>query len=129
MLKKVYPAIFETDPVGYGIYFPDIEGAATQGADIQEGLDMATDLLGLMLADLIEQGETLPEPTPVNEVKYDKSYQFVTLVSVDLTGYIQEGHADKKTIKIPHWLNVRAMNAGINFSQTMTDALMEKLQV
>lgn len=42
---------------------------------------------------------------------------------------IVESSINKKTIKIPHWLNIRAEKAGINFSRTMTEALMEKLGV
>ncbi|MDY4307832.1 hypothetical protein SNF32_13555 [Enterococcus mundtii] len=54
-MKKVYPAIFEKDPVGYGIYFPDVEGAVTQSEDIAQGLELAADALGIMLGDLVEK--------------------------------------------------------------------------
>lgn len=126
---KVYPAVFELDPVGYGIIFPDVEGAVTQAADIPEGLENASDVLGIQLAWLIESNLPLPSPSKVNDVNYNKATQFVTLVSVDLADYLKETKADKKTIKIPHWLNIRAEKAGINFSRTMTEALMEKLGV
>ena len=99
MLKKIYPAVFEKDPVGYGIYFPDIEGAATQGSDIGEGLEMASDALGIMLADLLERGAELPDPTPLNELAFDKSRQFATLVSVDLSEYIKTTPDYKKAKK------------------------------
>ncbi|MBO1307174.1 type II toxin-antitoxin system HicB family antitoxin [Enterococcus sp. 669A] len=128
-MNKVYPAIFELDPVGYGIYFPDVEGAVTQGATVPEGLTMAADALGIMLADLIANEETLPEPTPINEIDYDKETQFVTLVAVNLADYLKEAKLDKKNVSIPHWLNVRAEKAGVNFSKTLTEALMEKLNV
>ena len=126
MLKKIYPAIFEKDPVGYGIYFPDIEGATTQGVDINEGLEMASDVLGIMLADSLESGAELPAPTPLNEVAFDKSYQFVTLVSVDLSEYIKANERVKKTLEIPRWADIRAKKFGLNFSQTLTEAIMEK---
>jgi hypothetical protein len=35
--------------------------------------------------------------------------------------------AVKKTLSIPEWLNEAASKAGINFSQTLQDALKEKL--
>lgn len=128
-MKKVYPAIFEKDPVGYGIYFPDVEGAVTQAETILEGLEVASDALGIMLGDLVEHNLPLPEPSNMNEISYDPETEFVTLVSVELDDYLKDVKLDKKTIKIPHWLNVRATNEGINFSKTMTEALAQKLNI
>ncbi|HCY9405343.1 TPA: type II toxin-antitoxin system HicB family antitoxin [Enterococcus faecalis] len=128
-MLKIYPAVFEKDKVGYGIYFPDVEGAVTQGADIQEGLEMASDVLGIQLAWNVENGIALPKASAINDVKYNKETQFVTLVTVDLSDYLQDTKPDKKTIKIPHWLNVRAEKEGINFSSTMKEALIEKLGI
>lgn len=128
-MKKVYPAIFEEDEVGYGIYFPDVEGAVTQGDSIQNGLEMASDALGIILVDMLESGEDLPKASKINEVSYEENEQFVTLVSVDLTDYLKDGKLDKKTITIPHWLNMRAKQSGINFSETLTTALENKLNL
>lgn len=128
-MKKVYPAIFEKDPVGYGIYFPDVEGAVTQAETILEGLEVASDALGIMLGDLVERNLPLPEPSTMKEISYDPETEFATLVSVELDDYLKDVKIDKKTIKIPHWLNVRATNEGINFSKTMTEALAKKLNI
>lgn len=128
-MKKVYPAIFEKDPVGYGIYFPDIEGAVTQSKDIIEGLEVASDVLGIMLGDLVENNKPLPKPTNINDLSIDSEREFATLISVDLNDYLKDVQLDKKTIKIPHWLNVRATNEGINFSKTMSEALVQKLNI
>ncbi|ELA93809.1 type II toxin-antitoxin system HicB family antitoxin [Enterococcus faecium] len=128
-MKKVYPAIFEKDPVGYGIYFPDVEGAVTQAEDVAEGLEMASDALGIMLGYLVENNIPLPTPSDLNAVSYDPEKQFVTLVSVDLKDYLRDTELDKKTIQVPHWLNVRATKEKINFSQTMTEALVQKLNI
>lgn len=128
-MKRVYPAVFEKDSVGYGIYFPDVEGAITQSESVSEGLEVASDALGIMLGDLVEKGISLPEPSEINELTIDPVNEFATLISVDLNDYLKDVKLDKKTIKIPHWLNVRATNEGINFSKTMTDALEQKLNV
>ncbi len=128
-MLKIYPAVFERDEVGYGIYFPDVEGAVTQGADIEEGLEMASDVLGIQLSWNVEHGISLPKSSDINDVEYNKETQFVTLVTVDLSDYLKDTKSDKKTIKIPHWLNVRAEKEGINFSRTMKEALIEKLGI
>lgn len=128
-MLKIYPAIFEKDPVGYGVYFPDIEGATTQGADLSEALEMASDVLGIQLSWNIENNLPLPKPSEINSLTINPKLQFASLVTVDLKDYLKDSKSDKKTIKIPHWLNVRAEKEGINFSKTMTEALMEKLEV
>ena len=56
MAKYIYPAIFtKEDEGGYSIKFPDLEGCYTQGEDIQDGLEMANDVLCFTLYDLEEE--------------------------------------------------------------------------
>lgn len=128
-MQKVYVAVFEKDPVGYGIYFPDVEGAVTQGRNIAEGMENASDALGIMLAYLIENNVSLPEATDINDIVIQEENQFKTLISVDLMDYLKESVLDKKTVKVPHWLNIRATKANINFSKTLSEALIDKLSV
>ncbi|MEW4403872.1 hypothetical protein AB1I62_09165 [Enterococcus sp. AN402] len=82
-----------------------------------------------MLGDLVEKNQLLPVPTSINALTLDLDKQFATLVSVELNDYLKGDQLDKKTIKIPHWLNVRAMNTKINFSKTMAEALEKKLNL
>ena len=37
--------------------------------------------------------------------------------------------AVKKTLSIPEWLNEEAISKGINFSQVLQEALIERLQL
>lgn len=124
-MLKVYPAIFEKDKVGYGIFFPDVENAVTQGESIEDGLVMASDALGIMLASYLENSETLPAPTPIEDVKVEKG-QFVTLVSVDLTEYLEMNDPIKKTLQIPKWADKIGLDMKLNFSKTLTEAIAEK---
>ena len=53
------------------------------------------------------------------------------MVSVDVASYAKE-HFEKsvkKTLTIPTWLNTAALEQNINFSQTLQDALKEKLNL
>ena len=56
---------------------------------------------------------------------------FVNMVSVDVAAYAREhfNKSVKKTLTIPQWLNDAAVNANINFSQTLQEALKTKLQL
>lgn len=86
---KIYPAIFEQDAVGFGIYFPDIEGAETQADTIEEGLEIASDALGIQLAWHIEHQILLPNESGVSDIVINKENQFVKLIRVNLLEYLK----------------------------------------
>ena len=60
-----------------------------------------------------------------------KKDEFSTLISVDTVRYRHtlKNSAVKKTLSIPAWLNDAAVAAGVNFSQTLQDALKEQLHL
>ncbi len=48
----IYFGIFSKDSEGYyTVVFPDVPGAITEGKDLEEAIDMASDALGAALAD------------------------------------------------------------------------------
>ena len=47
MAKYVYPAIFTPEPEGYSINFPDLESCYTSAPTLEEGMEMAADVLCL----------------------------------------------------------------------------------
>ena len=122
-MKVIYLAVLEKDPVGLGVYFPDIENAVTQGANLLEATENASDALGIALAHLIDNNRDLPNPTELNDIKKVHKDDIVTLISVDLSDYIKDITLDKKTLKIPHYLNILAQKEGINFSKALTEKL------
>ncbi|GMC02522.1 HicB family protein [Enterococcus thailandicus] len=128
-MKKIYPAIFKRNSSGYEICFPDVDEVVVEAENIAEGLEFASERLGRGLGTLVEKNVTLPTPSPINTLSIDSEKEFATLISVDLNDYLKDTQLDKKTIKIPHWLNVRATKEGINFSKTMTEALAKKLNI
>lgn len=128
-MKKIYPAIFKRTSGGYEIRFPDVDEVIAEAENIAEGLEIASERLGRELGMLVEKNITLPTPSPINTLSIDSEKEFATLISVDLNDYLKDTQLDKKTIKIPHWLNVRATKEGINFSKTMTEALAKKLNI
>lgn len=86
---KVYPAVFTQDPNDYEetmeyytVSFPDLYGV-TQGRNIEKAMENASDYLGIILSDYIENGDDLPIPSNIDDIELDE-HSFVTLVSVDL---------------------------------------------
>lgn len=130
-MKLVYPACFYLEEDGgYSVEVPDLKGCITQGDSLEEALQMAEDAaLGWLLTS-VEEGEELPNPSNIKDIKLDRKDSFVSLLLLDLTAYTQKygtRKSVKKTLTIPMWLNERAEKCGINFSKTLQDALISKV--
>lgn len=131
MAKYIYPAIFKSeDDGGFSIHFPDIEGCYTCGKDLEDGLSMANDALSLMLVEMEDSQDPIPAPSSITSIKL-KDGEFSTLITADTIQYrhVLNNMAVKKTLSIPAWLNDAATAAGINFSQTLQEALKSKLHL
>lgn len=130
MSKYVYPAVFTAEGGGYAINFPDLDGCYTCGDDLADGIEMAEDVLALVLYQYEKEGKAIPQPSNAKDLELSEN-EFVNLIAADTIGY-QKRHntkAVKKTLTIPEWLNELATKANINFSQVLQEALSEKLRV
>lgn len=61
-----YPATFtpHTDGTGrYDVTFADLPGCVSQGASLENAIRMAQEALGLHSGSMVEDGDTLPEPS------------------------------------------------------------------
>ena len=131
MSNFVYPARFIAEPEGgYSIIFPDIIGCNTCADTIEEAYEMATDALCLCLWSMTDRKIDIPTPSSPPNLELSDN-EFVALIGADVEAYRRkmENKAIKKTLSIPSWLNEKAENAGINFSQTLQKALKEELQI
>ena len=128
MAKYVYPAIFTPDGEGYSIVFPDLEGCFTCGNNLQDGLEMAKDVLALVLYGYEKEGKYIPKPSDRRSVKLNED-EFVNYIVGDTMEYRKRfnNKAIKKTLTLPEWLNEEAVALGINFSQVLQEALLQRL--
>lgn len=122
----VYPAIFHHEDGSYWVEFPDLPGCQTFGSTISETMEYAQEALSGYLITVFEEGQPLATPSEPTSIGCD-SNSFVTLVSCDVNQY-KDTKAVKKTLTIPSWLNDRATAMGLNFSQVLQDALINKIQ-
>lgn len=129
MAKYVYPAIFTKEEQGYSINFPDLENCYTQGDDLSDGLEMAEDVLALVLYGYETKGKTIPAPSSFSDFQLAAD-EFVNFIQCDTMEYrrMYSGKAVKKTLTIPEWLNEEATAVNVNFSQVLQEALIAKLQ-
>ena len=129
MGKLFYPAVFhEAEEGGFWITFPDFPGCFSQGETMEEAYEMAVDALGLCISDMEKERSMLPAPTKPTEIAGNNN-DAVVIIEFDLEAYRRKhnSRAVKKTLTIPEWLNEEAMALGINFSQVLQEALLQKL--
>lgn len=129
MAKYAYPAIFTPEEKGYSIVFPDLEGCYTCGDNLEDGLEMARDALALVLYGYEKDGRDIPKPSKLNAISVEED-EFISYVACDTMVYrkMYNNKAVKKTLTLPEWMNEEAMAIGINFSQVLQEAIMQKLQ-
>lgn len=129
MKKLFYPAIFHVaEEGGFWITFPDIPECMTQGDDMQEAYEMAVDALGLALTSREQEKQEIPVPSELSQIHVDAD-EYCVIVEFDMLAYKKRTNskAVKKTLSIPEWLNEEATALGLNFSQVLQEALIQKV--
>lgn len=129
-MKYVYPAVFTREGDGYLVEFPDVEDCFTSGSTLNEALEMAQDVLNLMLMTMEDDGRCIQEASDIRDISCGEN-QLVTLIGADTTAYrkLYGKQAVKKTLSIPAWLNTLAEKNNVNFSSILQKALMETLDL
>lgn len=129
MKKLFYPALFhKAEEGGFWVTFPDLPECMTQGDDMQDAYEMASDALGLAIVSRQENHESLPSPSEPDAIPAETD-SFCVVIEFDLLSYQRKHNskAVKKTLSIPEWLNQAAIEMNINFSQVLQDALIQKV--
>ena len=130
MNKLFYPALFhKAEEGGFWVSFPDFPECLTEGDDMSQAYEMAVEALGLALVSRKEEKEEIPAPTEIDKLTPEEG--ILVIVEFDMLEY-QKKHnskAVKKTLNIPEWLNEEEMALGVNFSQVLKEALMNKLNI
>ena len=121
--KYAYPAIFTKEESGYFVDFPDIKPCYTEGKTLEEAVIMAKDVLESCIEFILERNEPLPQPSDIDSLSGDK----LMLIVADIENIKSQTRYVKKTLSIPHWLNVAAEKEHINFSGVLQEALKERL--
>jgi len=128
--RYIFPAVF-TYEAGQeiAVVFPDLD-VATSGLDDNDALLSARELLGCALYGMEEDGEEIPAPTPLSEMKVAENERAV-LVDVYMPSIrmAKVNRSVNRTVTLPAWLNAAALERNLNFSQVLQEALVDKIQV
>lgn len=126
-MRYVYPAVFTPEENGqFSVNFPDLESCYTCGDNLVDALYMAEDVLAMTLVSY--ENNSTPIPTPSKKLSLEDG-EFQNFIACDKDSYRKQNmnRAIKKTLTIPEWLNEKALAQGINFSQVLQEALLEKV--
>jgi predicted RNase H-like HicB family nuclease len=78
-----YIAVVHKDPKSdFGVSFPDFPGCITAGSSIDEAKDMAHDALDLHIKGMLEDGETIPTPSNLEDIMADPDYSDAVAILV-----------------------------------------------
>ena len=129
MDNYIFPCVFIYRDDGIAIYFPDLDGCVSHGANEIQAYHNAKEALTLHLYGMEQDNEPIPEPSRIRDMILDENEKSV-LIDAFMPAFRakQANKFIKKTLTIPAWLNIVAEKEGINFSQILQAALKEKLQ-
>ena len=105
--------------------FPDLPGCFSQGDSEREIVENAAESLGGYIITILEQGKELPKASSIFTHKV-RGKSFVTYID---SGITESQRYVRKNVTLPEWLDKKAEKASINFSQTLQEALCQKLGV
>ena len=132
MAQYVFPAIFEPDYElgGYFVYFPDLENVFTQGDDLKHAMEMAEDVLCLMLYGRERDGHEIPRASKTSDIKTDPG-NIVNLVACDTEFYVKffSNKTAKVNVAIPVWLKEQGEKNHVDFSQILQEGIKEYLRL
>ena len=129
-----YHAIFTYEQDGVHVTFPDLPGCVTFGKDEDEAIRMAREALALHLYGMEQDNEEIPAPSGLkllaeNETLETNETFFLVEAFMPAFREKQSKRFVKKTLSIPYWLNIEAERQGINFSQTLQQAIKQQLNI
>jgi predicted RNase H-like HicB family nuclease len=78
-----YIAYLHKDPDSdFGVSFPDFPGCITAGRTLEESYRMAAEALTLHIAGMVEDGDTIPEPSTLDALAEDPDRKGAVVVLV-----------------------------------------------
>ena len=127
--RYLYPAVF-TYEEGYeiAVTFPDLPGCATSGETEADAVAAGREALGLHLFGMEEDGDELPAPSQAKDIKLEDG-EVIAMIDVFMPSIRlnQKNKAVNRTVTLPAWLNAKAVECGINFSQLLQDAIKREI--
>ena len=130
--EYAFIAVFKYDEDGININFPDLPGcfSCAEINNSEEAVKNAKEALGLYLFGMEQDGEAIPESSPLTEIKLEKNCVPVLIdVFMPSVRAAVKTSFVKKTLSLPAWLAALADEKNVNCSKIFQDALKNFLGV
>lgn len=122
----IYPAVIHQED-GYWAEFPDLDGAYSQGDTVSEIAYNLEESLAGYLESLLDRELDIPKASELNKITVGNN-NFLMLVKADVD-INKLKKSVKKTLTIPLWMDEKAKEKNINFSQTLQEAILQKITI
>lgn len=130
-MSKIYKdsyrfiAVFHFADDGISISFPDLPGCIPCADTEDDALKNAREALGLHLWGMEQDGEPIPSPASLKDIKLDDG-DVPAVIEVYMPPIREKlnNRSVKKTVTIPAWMAARADEVGVNYSGELQNALM-----
>jgi toxin-antitoxin system, antitoxin component, hicB family len=128
-MKYTYIAVLHPEEGGYLVKFPDIPNCFTDGEDLQDAIDMAKDVLALVLWQMEEDKKEIPTPTPADKIPHEVA-DVLAVIEADTVAYRKENDnkAVPRTLSLPHWMDVKAKELSLSLSSVLQKALLKEFE-
>ena len=123
LMEFVYPAVFHSNEDGsYTVTYPDLPGCVSEGKYLANAMHMAQSALSQWLGYLTDKGEPIPAASEPGSIAAGEN-GFVNLVRAE----VKDGHAVRRTVSIPKWMDEKASESRLSLSRILQDALSQRL--
>jgi predicted RNase H-like HicB family nuclease len=126
---RYFPAIVEKASDGYGVFFPDLPGCTSAGATLQEAALNAEEALQAHIELSLEHGETIPEPSTLDQIVVDADVREAARILVRTD---PPGRTVRVNITMPEDLLAAvdrfAVRTGYSRSGLLAQAVRERLR-
>jgi predicted RNase H-like HicB family nuclease len=126
-------AVIHKAPEAYGVSFPDLPGCIAQGATLDEALANAAEAATFHIEGMIENGDDVPVPRPLDVLRGDPEYQedFATADLVAAVPFTLPGRAVRVNLTFDEHLlaaiDRAASKAGMSRSGFLADIARGRL--
>lgn len=124
------------DTKQYYVLWRDLPGCTTVADTPELAISKAHEAMALHLWGMEDDGDEIPEPTPLIELDPENDEdgaECVSIIPIDVTmPAIREKLSTKsvnRTVTLPIWLDSAARRADLNVSQLLQDALISRLRI
>lgn len=126
----IYPVIFRNEgKQGIAILVPDLD-VATCAETEEKAFLAARELIGITIIGLEEDKEEIPPASSISAITPEEN-DTISLIDVFMPSIrlANRNKAVNRTVTLPAWLNAKALEYNINFSQLLQEAIKKELHL